>query len=149
MKNSFEISKTLKVHYTTIVYNIKKLGLIPVTTKGTIKYYDDFQINLLFEILTNKGLVNNNLRTVSEIASITGTTYEIVIRIIEREGIKPIKINPYRLNENQQDIIFMFLYFEKRCNYLIYPSKLNDPNFDCPEVYSREDFISAGHIIRK
>lgn len=139
MKNTFEISKSLNVAYSTISRAVKKLQFVPVATKGHIKYYDAFQIGLLIEHLENRGQINNNLRTILEIAKVCNTDYNAISRIIQREDIKPIKLNPLRFNENQQCIIFTFLYYEKKMEFLTFESKINIP--EIPKVYNHEEFI--------
>jgi len=142
MKNSYQIGNTLNIAYSTITRYIKKIGLIPIASKGNIHYYDDFQISLLIEKLENKGLINNEHRTISEIAKITNSDYETIFRIIQRENIIAIKLNPLRYNSNQQDLIFNSLYYQKKLDFITLPSKLNNPT---PE-YSRKDFIEKGLI---
>jgi len=142
MLNANEISKKYKIPNSNILRAIRNLGLIPVDAKGNIKYYDQFQIGLLIEHLENKGLVKTNLRTIQEIAKVCNTDYEGISRIIHREQIKPIKINPLRFNENQQIIIFTFMYYENRLEYLTFESKMNE----APIYSNREDFIKNGNL---
>ena len=146
MLNTFEISNKLNIAYGTILRAVRKLEFIPVTAKGHIKYYDSFQQGLLIEYLENKGLINNNLRDISEIAKVCNTDYYAIKRIIQRENIKPIKLNPIRFNENQQIIIFTFLYYENRMEYLTFESKINDPNFEPTKIYSRLEMIKNGNL---
>jgi len=149
MLNSFEISKKLNVAYSTIRRAINNLEFIPVEIKKTVKYYDNFQIGLLVEHLENKGIINNNLRDITEIAKLCSTDYYVIQRIIAREKIKPIKINPLRFNENQQNIIFAFLYYETRMQYLTFESKMNNADFDAPFYSDRLDFIKNGNLTPK
>jgi hypothetical protein len=150
MLNSFQISKKIKANYSTVSRAIKRLNFIPMQTLGKNNFYDEFQIELLIEHLTNKGLINyEKLMSVAEIAKATNFHPDRISRIIQREKLKPIKTNPLRFNENQQNIIFTFLYYENRLMYLTFESKLNDSNFDTSELYSRENFISCGYIIKK
>ncbi len=89
------------------------------------------------------------LRTISEIAEATNLHPDRIRDLIRKEEIVPSYIKPFRYDEYQQDYIFRIIYMEQRTQYLILPSKLNDPNFDKPELYSRKDFIEKGYIIEK
>jgi len=150
MLNINEISKLIKVNKTTIRDSIVKLGFIPVAFKGKIKYYDEYQMELISEYFLNKGLYKTEtLKTISEIAEASNSDYEKVIRIIQKDSIKPIKKNPLRFNENQQIRIFNLLYYERKTLYITLPSKLNNPNFDSIEQYSHEKMIEQGFIIAK
>ena len=144
LKNAYEIAKTIDCHYSTVNRNIKKLELNPVEEKGHIKYYDQFQQILLIEHLTNNGVIDiEKLRSITEIAEICNTDHSSVSRIIRRENIKAIKINPLRFNESQQEIIFRFLYYEKKLEFITLPSKMNED----PIYSSRLDFLKNGNLL--
>lgn len=150
MKTAHEIAKTINTTYYNVSKAIKRLNLSPCYEKSNIKYYNEFKQKQIYDDLHNLDLIPFGTdRTISEMAKICDISYDDVASIIAKENIIPYKSNPYRLNNDQQMIVFMVLHYESRCNYITLPSKLNDPNFDAPEVYSRENFISAGLIIKK
>lgn len=91
------------------------------------------------------------MKSISQIATICLLDWEIVYRAIQRLNITPVRTAGRRnyYDKHQQELIFDNLHHCGKLQYLTFESKLNDPNFDCPEVYSRENFIRAGHIIKK
>lgn len=93
----------------------------------------------------------SNMKTIQEIATAAGCDYQSVYRVILNNKLTPISYeDKFRMyGQSQIDFIFKILYFERKMTFITFESKLNDPNFDTPELYSRENFISAGHIIRK
>jgi hypothetical protein len=151
LKSINEISKIHKVHYDTILRIKQSLNLIPIDKKNKIGYYNKFQQNLIAEKLLNNKNINQyeGLRTINEIAAITGTNKQTILNIIAKENIVPITSKPHRLNDDQQTIIFMVLHYESRCEFITLPSKMNNPDFDIPPIYSRLDFIKNGNIIAK
>jgi hypothetical protein len=80
------------------------------------------------------------MKSISQIAQAAGCTYHQVEDIIKKE--KLISSAHYgqlrKYNQEAIDKIFTILYFERKMNFITLESKMNDPNFDCPEVYSRE-----------
>jgi hypothetical protein len=84
------------------------------------------------------------LRTIKEVAEICGVEYDKIASIIANENIRISWKKPYRLDEEQQTVIFMVLYYENRLQYLIFESKMNNPDF---ETYSRKEMIQKGLII--
>ena len=150
MKTAYEISKIINTTYHNVNKVIERLNLSPCYKKSNIKYYNESKQKQIYDYLHNMDLIPFGIdRTISELAKICNIGYDDIAAIIAKENIIPYKSNPYKLNTDQQTIIFMVLHYESRCEYITIPSKLNDPNFDTPESYSRENFISAGHIIRK
>jgi hypothetical protein len=91
------------------------------------------------------------MKTTQQIAKATGCTYDAVYRAVLNNKLTPVSYeDKFRMyGQSQIDFIFKILYFGRKMNFITYESKLNDPNFDCPELYSRENFISAGNIIKK
>jgi hypothetical protein len=89
------------------------------------------------------------LRTISQIAEAVNLHPDRIRDLIRKEEIIPTYNKPFRFDEYQQDYIFRIVYMEQRTNYITLPSKLNDSNFDTSELYSRENFISCGYIIKK
>jgi len=89
-----------------------------------------------------------NYKTIAQVARICDTDYDHISSIIAKENIIPVKSNPYMLDEDQQTIIFMVMHYEQRTRYLVFPSKMNEPE---PEpIYSnRNDFIKNGNITAK
>jgi hypothetical protein len=80
------------------------------------------------------------LKSISQIAKAAGCTYHEVEGIIKKENI--ISSSHYgqmkKYNQPEIDKIFTILYFERKMNFITLESKMNEPNFDTPEVYSRE-----------
>jgi hypothetical protein len=89
------------------------------------------------------------LRTISQIATICNVHPDRVRDVMRKEQIIPAADKPFRFDIYQQEYIFTILWMENRMEWVTIPSKLNDPNFDTTELYSRENFISCGYIIRK
>jgi len=89
------------------------------------------------------------LRTIKEVAKICGVEYDKIASIIANENIRISWEKPYRLDEEQQTVIFMILYYENRCQFITIPSKMNDPNFELPTFSNRLDFIKNGNITPK
>jgi len=86
------------------------------------------------------------LVSIPEMAKMCGTDYDHIASIIAKENIKLSWNKPYRLDEDQQLVILMVLHYENRYEFVTLPSKMNDPNFDTTEVYSKEIAIKRYHL---
>lgn len=77
--------------------------------------------------------------TVTQMAQAADTTTDIIRQIMIKENINPVLRKPIRLNEYEQNIVFKIIYYEYRQQFITLPSKMNDPDFDSPEVYDRNN----------
>jgi hypothetical protein len=91
------------------------------------------------------------MKSITQIAQAAGCTYDAVHRVILNNKLTPVSYeDKFRMyHQTQIDFIFKILYFERKMTFITLESKMNDPNFDTPELYSREEFISKGYIVSK
>ncbi len=66
------------------------------------------------------------MRTISQIATMLNTSYNVVNKAMEYQNIKPTIINKKKhLDIYQEDLIIQQLYFENRLNEIVLNSKIN------------------------
>jgi hypothetical protein len=90
------------------------------------------------------------MKSISQIAKAAGCTYHEVEGIIKKE--KLISSSHYgqmkKYKQTEIDKIFTILYFERKMNFITLESKMNDPNFDTPEVYSKDLAYERNMVIK-
>ena len=83
------------------------------------------------------------MKLISQIAKETGCTYEEVYRAAKNNG-QLINDNQYRhkLNKMQENFVLKILYFERKCDVVIFESKMN-------RVESKEELFEKFREFKK
>ena len=86
------------------------------------------------------------MKTIGEISKMLNVNYELVFRSVYQLEIEPAKryCRKRLFNEYQIELIIDFLHYTGKLKYLIFESKMNNPDF---EIYSRKEMIQKGLII--